>query len=234
MPYSLLGPYRSPATGPMDLSAFVSPPETEAALMGLAGHSEPPLLPVRVSPTGLPLAESSQVPETTSGPGQFPPENPRLDSPQPSRDLGKHVLVFTCARPPELDEEQSTEEDFEIDPVEDPLQASAPQSIAEWEESVRNIRPCEPIVEDPALQRQKVFDLLERIRNVDLRSDLASQSEAEAILTSLPDTLRNPEQFVAGSFLSCYPAWAALLEKSKRRSAKTVLGWLRNGVNPSL
>jgi hypothetical protein len=58
------------------------------------------------------------------------------------------------------------------------------------------------------------------------------QSEAEAILSSLPETLRDLNQFVAGGFTSAYPAWEALLQNSKRKSANTVLGWLRKGVTP--
>jgi hypothetical protein len=97
---------------------------------------------------------------------------------------------------------------------------------------VREIQPRCPALVDPLEQRQKVSDLLEKIRNVSIGSDPASRDEAEDILSSLPDTLRNPDHFVAGGFTSSYPAWEALLQNSKRKSAKTVLGWLRKGVKP--
>lgn len=65
-----------------------------------------------------------------------------------------------------------------------------------------------------------------------LRTDPSSLPEAEALLASLPSLLRNPDQLVAGSFTSCHTAWEALLGKSNRKSAKSVLSWLKHGVKP--
>lgn len=141
-------------------------------------------------------------------------------------------LAESQASAPEQETNEEPDEGFEIDPESDPLQSAGSLSEAEWEESVRKILPRKPIVEDPQLQRQKVTDLLERIRNVSVQSDPASLSEAESLLLSLPNLLRDPDQFVAGAFTSCHAAWTTLLENSKRKSAKTVLAWLKNGVKP--
>jgi hypothetical protein len=97
---------------------------------------------------------------------------------------------------------------------------------------VRQIKPRQPVVENPVELRKRVENLLERIRDVSIRSDPSKQAEAKAILTSLPSVLKSPDQFVAETFTSCYPAWEALLKGSKRKLAKTVLGWLKNGVKP--
>jgi hypothetical protein len=128
------------------------------------------------------------------------------------------------------DSDSDSEDDLEIDPRVDPLQEKAPISVAEWERTVRLIVPRPPLEVDPEQLRQSVTNLLARIRDVNLRSSPESQAEAESILASLPSLLRDPEHFVAGTFTACHAAWAALLEKSKRKSARTVLGWLRAGV----
>lgn len=130
-------------------------------------------------------------------------------------------------------EDRPAEEDLEIDPEVDPLQDARPSgTIAEWEVAARLIVPRAPLFEDPAEQRQKVQDLLAQIQDVNLWSDPASQAEAEEILASLPQRLRDPESFVAGTFTACHAAWSTLLENSKRKSVKTVLGWLKKGVKP--
>lgn len=52
---------------------------------------------------------------------------------------------------PELVEKEALleEEDFEIDPEVDPLSDLKPQSLAEWEITVKHIVPREPLAEDP-------------------------------------------------------------------------------------
>jgi hypothetical protein len=94
----------------------------------------------------------------------------------------------------------------------------------------RNTRA--PIVEDPVQLTARIEALLAKMRDLNLRSDESSLPEAEALLASLPSLLRNLDNFVAGSCISCHAAWSALLSKSKRRSAKNVLSWLRHGVKP--
>lgn len=156
---------------------------------------------------------------------QFPvegaPDRPNERAPDQSISPGQSLVQL---EPVETEEGNPLEDEFEIDPESDPLQESAPWSVAEWEAAVRQINPRQPIVEDPVELREKVEALLERIRDVSILSDPSRQAEAEAVLTSLPDILKNPDQFVAGTFTSCYPAWEALLKSSKRKSAKTVLG----------
>jgi hypothetical protein len=134
--------------------------------------------------------------------------------------------------PGEIDQEEPANNEFEIDPEDDPLQDSAPSSVAEWEAAIRKIKSRQPVFEDPLELRQKVEALLERIHDVSIRFDPSKQAEAEAILASLPTVLKNPDQFVAGTFTSCYPAWEAHLKGSIRKSSKTVLGWSKNGVKP--
>lgn len=130
----------------------------------------------------------------------------------------------------DLDLDSDSEDGQEIDLRIDPLQETAPVSVADWERTVRLITPRPPLTVDSEQLRQTVTDLLARIKDVDLRSIPESQAEAESLLASLPSLLRDPEHFVAGTFTACHAAWAALLEKSKRKSARTVLGWLRAGV----
>jgi hypothetical protein len=128
------------------------------------------------------------------------------------------------------DSDSVSEDGQEIEPRIDPLQKTAPVFVADWERTVRLITPQPPLTVDSDQLRQTVTDLLARIKDVDLRSSPESRAEAESLLASLPSLLRDPENFVAGTFTACHAAWAALLEKAKRKSARTVLGWLRAGV----
>lgn len=231
LPVADRSPVRTPCADAPCLEPLPGPDAQFGRPIRTLGLDGPLARPVRSTETDAVLPRVPESGQATTSPSQNPPSDLQSGSPlEPPSGIPRY--------PPTSDSEpfdSPEEEDLEIDPAVDPLQEQAPprsQTMAEWEAAVRFIQPREPVVEDAALQRQKVFDLLERIRNVDLRSDPSSQAEAESILTALPDTLQNPEQFVAGSFTACYPAWAALLEKSKRKSAKTVLGWLRNGVKP--
>lgn len=143
------------------------------------------------------------------------------------------VQVEPGLTPSDLEDSiQSKGEDFETDPEVDPLTSAKPQSLAEWEISVKSIIPRDPLVKNPDQLASGVQALLIKMRDLKLRSDESSLQEAEALLASLPSLLRNPDNFVAGSFTSCFAAWSALLSKSKRRSAKNVLSWLRHGVKP--
>jgi hypothetical protein len=205
-PLAALAPGESTPDATMEVSSPLagdSCPSAPCLLSSEAGDSEPPS-----SAQSVPL------------PGLSPPE-----SIQPALEDGGDPPIPN-------EEELFLGDDLEIDPQTHPLQSTGPSSVAEWEIAVRKIVPRQPIFEDPVEQVTRVRTLLARIQNVNLRSDPASRAEAESLLASLPDVLRNPEQFVAGSFTSCHAAWSALLENSNRKSLKTVLGWLKSGVKP--
>jgi hypothetical protein len=232
-PVSGSDPSQSSDVGRLNSDTFSSPdvrPDSRLEQLG------PKLTPFR-SPFRFPSQPVSPVQALKPDP-QEQIQRPNLSAPplvapgDPVKTSGPSTPASELPTPSGAEPQKSPDEEFEIDLEVDPLQNETPMLVADWEAAVRLIKPREPVVEDSAVQRQKVIELLERIKNVDIRSDPSSQAEAEAILSSLPDILRNVDHFVVGSFTSCYAAWATLFKKSERRSAKTVLGWLKNGVKP--
>jgi hypothetical protein len=57
-------------------------------------------------------------------------------------------------------------------------------------------------------------------------------SEALNWLENLDSLIPNHNEFVALNFSHFYPAWKELLKGVKRKSAKTVLSWLKSGFKP--
>jgi hypothetical protein len=210
----------------MDRSAFR--PELISDSTSLEGNLSQPF-----SPPGHPLQSTP-----LSGPGAILPDPQSVPAPVLPQAVSCSPLPvqsttdFAPFPPGENEVAGEPDEEFEINPETDPLQSAVSQSMAEWEEAVRKIVPMQPIYEDPQQQRQRVTELLEPIRHASTRSNPESQAEAEAILLSLQNIPRDPDKFVVGAFTSCHAAWTALLENSKRQSAKTVLGWLQKGVKP--
>lgn len=56
--------------------------------------------------------------------------------------------------------------------------------------------------------------------------------EAQEWLTNIESIIPDHQKFVASGFSACYPAWHEMLKGSHRKSAKMVLGWIKNGFRP--
>jgi hypothetical protein len=128
-------------SGPFDLSGFGPEPSTATPSYQLALHTAS-----TTSPSVLDLScfNAQSIPA------------------YPIRSEAELPEALSLA-PLQLDSklaDQSPEVNLEIDPGEDPLVASSPQSISDWEESVRLIVPVNPAVTDPEEQKAKVNNLL--------------------------------------------------------------------------
>jgi hypothetical protein len=174
-----------------------------------------------------------------AGPSTGPAKSPISGSFSPENDLALgQCLPSIPEYPTNLDpiepesRKSALEDDLEIDPESDPIVVQTPLAISKWEKAVCLIVPRQPVQEDPDMLRLQVANLMDRMKDPNLRTDPASSAEAEALLANLPNLLRDLEHFVARTFSTHHAAWEALLGNSKRKSAKAVLGWLRHGVKP--
>jgi hypothetical protein len=228
--YRLGGPHPSTISGPLDLSEFGPKPACVAAhcIVPDAAHPDAWVLPALPSGPSLVLAPrltDEPVQPLAIVPSPALESNPAVSAPKEPRPLQQDQETLALSPPEPEPETEPPDEDEELDPRMDPLQKPGPISLSEWEATVRLIRPRPPLSVNNVQLRHMVTELMARIREVDLRSDPSRQAEAERILAALPSLLRDPKNFVAGTFTACHAVWAALLEGSKRKSARTVLGW---------
>jgi hypothetical protein len=101
-----------------------------------------------------------------------------------------------------------------------------------WEAMIRRIKPRKPNFPPPDLQRAKIRQLLEIL---DKEPEIPSEEqirEASGWLSNIEAIIPNHEEFVASGFSLCYPAWHELLKGTNRKSARMILGWIKNGFRP--
>jgi hypothetical protein len=120
--------------------------------------------------------------------------------------------------------------DLEVDPFEASSAGQGPDK--NWERMIRAIRPRKPEFPSAEDQRLCIRQLLSVLDSEPEEPSLEQVKESERWLRNLNSMILNHERFVASSFSACYPAWHELLKDSGRKSAKMVLGWLKNGVRP--
>ena len=118
---------------------------------------------------------------------------------------------------------------MESDPFEqDPLSEPGP----EWEAAIRAVQVRKVQVPSADEQRAKIRQIL-GILEQELEEPTKDQvEESERILQNIHFMIPDHTQFIASSFSLHYPAWHKLLKDSRRKSARTVLSWLKNGFRP--
>jgi hypothetical protein len=144
----------------------------------------------------------------------------------------------------EFDAQQSLEEGFEneaelcepepeIDPVADPMDIPDPTfPNKEWERMIKGIKTREPKIPSEEEQRRRMRWILSVLDNEKGEPTVEQVLEATTWLEGIQSIIPNHDEFVASSFAHHYPAWHELLKGVNRKSAKTVLGWLRKGFKP--
>lgn len=75
-------------------------------------------------------------------------------------------------------------------------------------------------------------NLLERIKTEESEPNETAIANLIREVQNVGLIIPDHEAFVAGSFQSFYPAWNELIGESGRKSAKSILSWLRNGYKP--
>jgi hypothetical protein len=129
-------------------------------------------------------------------------------------------------------EECHSEAEPEIDVESDHFEIGASGPDQSWVEMVRSIKPRAPNFPSPDQQRSRVRELLDVLDREPQEPNEDLVREARDLLAKLETLIPNHGEFVASGFSHCYPAWHELLKGAGRKSAKMVLGWVKNGFRP--
>jgi hypothetical protein len=102
----------------------------------------------------------------------------------------------------------------------------------EWEDMIRALKPREFQCPSPDEQRARIRHMLSIVDNETGEPSEERVAEARDWLENIRTLIPNHEEFAAASFSRFYPAWHELLKGTGRKSARTVLGWIKNGFKP--
>lgn len=119
--------------------------------------------------------------------------------------------------------------DFETDPFQSD---SAMKPGTDWEDRVRRIPARQPKPPSPEQQKQRIRQILSILNSEAAEPTEDQIKEAIDWIRDMQSINPNHEEFVASSFQHYYPAWEELLRGVKRKSAKSVLSWIRKGFKP--
>lgn len=104
---------------------------------------------------------------------------------------------------------------LDLDPERDPLaHPQATLRIDQWAACLQMIQPQSPVevsAEEQRAQVTRIVSLLQPSNRGEISAE--DHTKAQELLLNLPRILRNPEEFVSGSFLRHYPGWEELIRK---------------------
>jgi hypothetical protein len=130
-------------------------------------------------------------------------------------------------------DEEFQEAELELDLETDPLQLDvACGPCPEWEAAIRavQVRKVEiPSADEQRARIRRVVDMLEAETEEPSSEQI---EESERWLQNIQSIIPDHNQFIAASFSHHYPAWHELLKNSGRKSARMVLGWIKNEFRP--
>jgi hypothetical protein len=119
--------------------------------------------------------------------------------------------------------------DLEVDPPQNPPESC--ERECNYESLSRLTVRAHTRVDHENL-KEGVRGILEQMSHPPESFDQDQMSLDKAFLESINEHILNSDEFVAGSFQNCFPAWEELLRESKRQTLKKVLKWIREGVKP--
>lgn len=154
------------------------------------------------------------------------PGFPQTDSGADRSDLLESDLGLALHEPLVNIEEQI---DISCDPL---APTSKTRPTAEWEEEMKMIRPRELETPSELEQVERIRTLLNRIESETGEPDERELSALIQEVENLSGVIPNHETFVAGSFQRYYHSWKQLIGNSNRKSAKSILSWIRKGYRP--
>jgi hypothetical protein len=154
--------------------------------------------------------------------------------PQPLLQTDQDLLTAEAAEENEIGEgeEGLPEAGPEIELEYDPFESSPSGPDENWVQMIRSIKPREPEFPSADEQRARIRELLQVLDTEPPEPTESQVAEASNLLKNLDSIIPNHEKFVASGFSHCYPAWHELLKGVGRKSARTVLGWVKNGFRP--
>jgi hypothetical protein len=133
----------------------------------------------------------------------------------------------------ERDEEMLNLSEPEIDCEADPFQLDHfGKPWKHWKEQIRKIQVREPNPPSPEQQKQRIRQIISILNSEGAKPTEEQIGEALGWIRDMQNITPNHEKFVASNFQHCYPAWEELLKGVKRKSAKSVLSWIKRGFKP--
>jgi hypothetical protein len=125
------------------------------------------------------------------------------------------------------------ETDPEIDLEEDPMEKNPTSGPDEtWEEKIRSIKVRIPDIPSAEEQQKRIAWILGMLDSEQHEPTAEQVSESLLWLENLESFIPDHNEFVASNFSHFYPAWKELLKGVNRKSARSVLSWLKSGFKP--
>jgi hypothetical protein len=132
-----------------------------------------------------------------------------------------------------MGEEGPCEPEPDIDLAFEPLSAAESEAPnKEWGDMIRSIQVRKPNVPSEQEMRTRMRWLLNLLNAEKEEPNEEQVRQAASWLEDIQSWIPNHEEFVASNFSSFYPAWHELLKGANRKSAKTVLSWIKKGFKP--
>lgn len=103
---------------------------------------------------------------------------------------------------------------------------------SDWERQTRSIQVRQPKIPSAEEQRKRITTILGILDSEKANPDPGQVEESQEWLSGLESRIPDHNEFTASSFQLFYPAWKELLKGVDRRSAKSVLSWLKSGYKP--
>jgi hypothetical protein len=133
------------------------------------------------------------------------------------------------ADPPDLTQGKVLEIDADLDPPENPPEASS--KVCNYA-SLSRLTVRRHDKRNALALKRDVRTVVNQMSTPPERFDENQVSSDEAFLRSIKDHILDSDKLVVGSFQNAYPAWEELLAESKRQSSRKVLKWIQEGVKP--
>jgi hypothetical protein len=146
-------------------------------------------------------------------------------------DLGSAELPESCEADEGEEDLHEVEPEIELDC--DPFEMSPSGPDEDWVRMIRLIKPRKAEFPSADAQRNRMRELLKTLDKEPPEPSEELVKEAQDLLERIDSLIPNHERFVASGFSHCYPAWHELLKGAGRKSAKTVLGWVKTDSGQS-
>lgn len=132
----------------------------------------------------------------------------------------------------DLPQDEAIQPELELDPETDPIVPSPSYLDSEWERQIKSIQVRKPSIPPPEEQKDRILWILGLLDSEKPEPEPWQVEESLNWLSNLESIIPDHNEFVASSFQHFYPAWKELLKGVHRKSARSVLSWIRSGFNP--
>jgi hypothetical protein len=129
-------------------------------------------------------------------------------------------------------EDEAIEPEIELDPEFDPIVPSPTHPDVDWKGQIRSVEVRKPKIPSPEEQKDRISWILGLLDSEKPEPEPWQVEESLNWLSNLESLIPDHNDFVASSFHHFFPAWKELLRGVNRKSARSVLSWLKSGFKP--